>query len=183
MTDSLPAGLADHPFWRFSLDLYARSGVADACLGLQDRRGADVNVLLLILWQAAQGRGIADQTLTMVLTVSRDWQAQVVGPVRTARRAAKRAMADTPAAADLYPRLKQTELACEHAEQVTLASLVQAEDAAAPGAPDARLAEIGLRAYLAALPGAPAEREEDWLAVLVDAAVTPRSAGARPPSA
>lgn len=184
MTD-LPPGLADHPFWRFSLGLYARPGVAEACLGLQDARGVDVNVLLLILWQAGQGREMPEAVLNRVVATSRDWQAQVVGPVRTARRAARRAAADTPAAAELYPRLKQAELACEHAEQVTLAALVQADDGAAShrGEPDPRAAEIGLRAYLGALAGAPAEREEEWIAALVTAAVTPPDAASRPPSA
>ncbi|SOE01286.1 TIGR02444 family protein [Caenispirillum bisanense] len=159
--------LADHAFWRFSLDRYGRPGVAEACLALQDRRGADVNVVLLVLWQAEQGRGLAESTLSAVLAASRDWQAQVVGPVRAARRAAKRAAeAGDAAAAALYPRLKEAELACEHAEQTALAALVPAE---AAGPPDRRAAELGLRAYLATLPGGPAAQEVDWLAVLVTA--------------
>jgi uncharacterized protein (TIGR02444 family) len=37
-------------FWRFSLALYARPGVADALIALQDRAGLDVNLILFGLW-------------------------------------------------------------------------------------------------------------------------------------
>lgn len=36
--------------WRFSLALYARPGVADALVAIQDRAGRDVNVILYGLW-------------------------------------------------------------------------------------------------------------------------------------
>ena len=39
MSDFLP-----HPFWNFSLELYAGEGVAEACLDLQERRGCDVTM-------------------------------------------------------------------------------------------------------------------------------------------
>ncbi|MCG8546534.1 MAG: TIGR02444 family protein, partial [Alphaproteobacteria bacterium] len=35
-------------FWNFSLRAYARPGVADACIRLQDRYGVDVNVLFYL---------------------------------------------------------------------------------------------------------------------------------------
>jgi uncharacterized protein (TIGR02444 family) len=37
-------------FWRSSLALYARPGVADALIALQDRAGFDVNLILFGLW-------------------------------------------------------------------------------------------------------------------------------------
>ena len=51
MSDFLP-----HPFWNFSLELYAGEGVAEACLDLQERRGCDVNILLFCCWLGASGR-------------------------------------------------------------------------------------------------------------------------------
>ena len=51
MSDFLP-----HPFWNFSLELYAGDGVAEACLDLQERRGCDVNILLFCCWLGASGR-------------------------------------------------------------------------------------------------------------------------------
>jgi uncharacterized protein (TIGR02444 family) len=38
-----------HPFWKFSLPLYARPGVAETSLALQDRCNADVNMLFFVL--------------------------------------------------------------------------------------------------------------------------------------
>jgi uncharacterized protein (TIGR02444 family) len=41
-------------FWRFSLALYARPGVAGALIALQDRAGLDVNLILFGLWAGAR---------------------------------------------------------------------------------------------------------------------------------
>jgi uncharacterized protein (TIGR02444 family) len=43
-------------FWRFSLALYARPGVADALIALQDRAGLDVNLILFGLWVGVRHR-------------------------------------------------------------------------------------------------------------------------------
>lgn len=47
------AGDGGAAFWRFSLALYARPGVADALIALQDRAGLDVNLILFGLWIGA----------------------------------------------------------------------------------------------------------------------------------
>ncbi|HKS89918.1 MAG TPA: TIGR02444 family protein, partial [Stellaceae bacterium] len=48
---------AGEAFWRFSLALYARPGVAEALIALQDRAGRDVNLMLFALWfGAVRGR-------------------------------------------------------------------------------------------------------------------------------
>ena len=44
------ADRAGAAFWRFSLTLYGRPGVADALIALQDRAGLDVNLILFGLW-------------------------------------------------------------------------------------------------------------------------------------
>src|SRR3954451_100169 len=48
------AGEESAAFWRFSLALYARPGVADALLALQDGAGLDVNLILFGLWVGAR---------------------------------------------------------------------------------------------------------------------------------
>lgn len=48
------AAEAGAAFWRFSLALYARPGVADALIALQDRAGLDVNLILFGLWAGAR---------------------------------------------------------------------------------------------------------------------------------
>ncbi|EKV30761.1 hypothetical protein C882_4098 [Caenispirillum salinarum AK4] len=164
-----PEEAAAHPFWRFSLSVYGRAGVAEAALALQNRRGADVNLLLFLLWRTASGHDVSDALLSRAAAVSRDWQAAVVGPVRRARKAVK-------GMGGLYSRLKETELACEQAEQMALAGLVDdtASEAAAPVETRRLAAETALRAYLSTLPGTPMAGEEEALEALVRAALAER---------
>jgi uncharacterized protein (TIGR02444 family) len=122
MSDFLP-----HPFWNFSLEIYAGDGVAEACLDLQERRGCDVNVLLFCCWLGASGRPtLTTDRLRSILTVSDVWQAEIVRPLRRVRRLLKdkpwhEALPETVDAA--RRRVADAELAAEHAEQLKLASL------------------------------------------------------------
>src|SRR3954471_6672497 len=74
------------PFWDFSLGFYARSGVADICLDLQDRFGADVNVVLYLLWQAQRRRRLTSMEIEKLIALISDWQLNVVRPLRGVRR-------------------------------------------------------------------------------------------------
>ena len=49
-----PSDPAGEAFWRFSLALYARPGVAEALIALQGRAGRDVNLILFGLWIGAR---------------------------------------------------------------------------------------------------------------------------------
>ena len=80
MSDFLP-----HPFWNFSLELYAGEGVAEACLDLQDRRGCDVNILLFCCWLGASGRPtLTADRLRTILAASDAWQSDIVKRLRAA---------------------------------------------------------------------------------------------------
>jgi uncharacterized protein (TIGR02444 family) len=122
VSDFLP-----HPFWNFSLEIYAGEGVAEACLDLQDRRGCDVNILLFCCWLGASGRPtLTAERLRTILQASDTWQARIVRPLREVRRQLK----DQPWTAALPEtvdavrrRVADAELAAEHAEQLKLASL------------------------------------------------------------
>ena len=122
MSDFLP-----HPFWNFSLEIYAGEGVAEACLDIQDRRGCDVNILLFCCWLGASGRPtLTAERLRTILQASDTWQARIVRPLREVRRQLK----DQPWSAALPEtvdavrrRVADAELAAEHAEQLKLASL------------------------------------------------------------
>lgn len=122
MSDFLP-----HPFWNFSLELYAGEGVAEACLELQERRGCDVNVLLFCCWLGASGRPtVTADRLRAVLEVSNAWQTAVVRPLRALRRVLKdQAFAGAvPETVDaVRRRVADAELAAEHAEQLKLVGL------------------------------------------------------------
>jgi len=52
MVSTLEQPREESPFWRFSLRFYSRPGVAAACLALQDEAGADVNLMLFLLFLA-----------------------------------------------------------------------------------------------------------------------------------
>jgi uncharacterized protein (TIGR02444 family) len=122
MSDFLP-----HPFWNFSLELYAGEGVAGACLDLQDRRGCDVNILLFCCWLGASGRPtLTAERLRGILGISDVWQAEIVRPLRQVRRLLrdKPWLETLPETVDAARRrVADAELAAEHAEQLKLASL------------------------------------------------------------
>jgi uncharacterized protein (TIGR02444 family) len=107
--------------WRFSLALYARPGVAEALIALQDRAGCDVNLVLFALWLGAGrghclDRGELAAAATAIAPIGRD----IVAPVRQLRRRLKTA----PAAdlQDLRRRLLALELAAERRVQYRLAA-------------------------------------------------------------
>jgi uncharacterized protein (TIGR02444 family) len=77
-------------FWDWSLAFYADPAVSAACLALQDEHGADVNIVLVLLWLASAGAGPldADEVLTLDRALS-PWRRDVVVPLRSLRRALK----------------------------------------------------------------------------------------------
>ena len=62
------------PFWRFSLDYYARPGVAEACLQLQDAACVDVNVLLFLIWRAMAGESLPVEAVRSIDGAVREWR-------------------------------------------------------------------------------------------------------------
>jgi uncharacterized protein (TIGR02444 family) len=110
-----PDARADE-FWAFSLDAYARPGVAAACLRLQDELGLDVNLLLLCCWLARSGRGrLSEDDLAAAEARAAPWRREIVEPLRAIRRALK-AMVDA-ASPSLYAEIKRLELRAEREEQ------------------------------------------------------------------
>ncbi|MSO65782.1 MAG: TIGR02444 family protein [Alphaproteobacteria bacterium] len=133
---------AARAFWRFSLALYRRPGVAAACERLQDRLGCDVNVLLFCLWLGATGRSLDRAQFARTLAAASPWQQTVLRPLRQARRALKELAVDQA----LYQRVKRVELAMERSEQIALAQTAPHRSA---GAPDRARAIRYLRYYWA----------------------------------
>jgi uncharacterized protein (TIGR02444 family) len=102
-------------FWTFSLDLYARPGVADACLRLQDSYALDVNMLLLCCWLGRRGYRLGAAELAAAEARAAPLRAQVLVPLRAVRRALK--TMPLAGAVALYARVKEVELAAEREEQ------------------------------------------------------------------
>lgn len=137
-------------FWRFSLALYGRSGVADSCLKLQDEAGADVNLLLLGFWRAEQGLAPWGEAEIAALGAAVAPVNEVLRPFRAARRRLKELIGAEPAADELYQQAKALELRLEELVQLRLAELTPAP--AAVVLPKRNTAKSHLAAYMATLP-------------------------------
>ena len=110
-------------FWTFSLKFYSQPEVGGICLDLQDRFGADVNVVLYGLWQASRGRRLSDGNLRNVIELAGTWQANVVGPLRSVRRFLKIPVPDCWPSRDidlLRERVKAEELQAERLQQTAM---------------------------------------------------------------
>jgi uncharacterized protein (TIGR02444 family) len=158
------------PFWDFSLRLYARPGVAEACLALQARRGIDVNLLFCCLWLGLEGERLAKRDVARLAARVQALHEDVVKPLRQARTALKALLeaADEslrPALGALRAAIKKSELDAEHAEQVALGAF-QRQHA---GMPSPDLADANARAYLALAGARLGAADRDDLARIVAA--------------
>lgn len=141
-------------FWRFSLAIYARPGVAPACLVLQDQHGRDVNLALYCCWLGASGRGRLERdSLAAADRAVASWRRQVVENFRAARRAIKTAAA--PDAQSLYAKAKAVELEAERLLQRRLAERAPAADEGRPTAERLADAAANLDLYIGDAPAAP----------------------------
>jgi uncharacterized protein (TIGR02444 family) len=137
---------AAEDFWRFSLMVYARPGVAEALIGLQDRAGYNVDLILFGWWLGLcectrlDAAGLARAEAAMA-----ELDRTVVAPLRALRRSLK--SDPDPDVRALRQRVLALEIAAERRVQARLAASVQRkpED-------DSRhdLAEANLRLILGA---------------------------------
>lgn len=127
----------ENPFWTFSLDVYARAGVAEECLGLQARHGIDVNALLFCAW-AGRKALLRERQVAGIVARVEAWQQRTVLPLRTVRQALKEMVAIGEPVTTLRKDVAAAELKAEQIEQAMLFA-----DAAAllEGAGAARAAE------------------------------------------
>jgi uncharacterized protein (TIGR02444 family) len=109
-----------HPFWEFSLQLYARHGVAEASLALQDRFDADVNMLFFVLWAAESRRILNGADISELIALVQPWRDEVVRPLRVARRFLKTTTWKTSETDSLRKRIQEQELDAERLQQLVL---------------------------------------------------------------
>ncbi|MEJ8569771.1 TIGR02444 family protein [Elongatibacter sediminis] len=138
----------DQGFWSFSLKTYAVEGVPAACLELQDRHGADVNVVLFAFWVATVSGELDRETLRQALDKPGVWSREVVHPLRAARRWMKREGCgsqgmEPDACGALRERIKKLELEAERLQQHMLEALAPPPS----GAPGPVAAGNNLRRY------------------------------------
>jgi uncharacterized protein (TIGR02444 family) len=125
MSDS--SALPSHPFWEYSLRLYARPGVQQACLQLQDEFDLDVNIVLFCAWTGAEGPGqLHAEELQRCIAQGGVWQHEVVKPLRSIRRRLKTELlgASPELSAAFRPGVQSLEIEAEHVQQLILADTV-----------------------------------------------------------
>jgi len=107
--------------WDWTLRAYARPGVPDACLALQDAHGQNTPLLLWAVWAEA-----ADPVLLATAAdLAHRWDALAVGPLRAVRRALKPAVSGVEDASreGLREDVKTAELRAERVLMETLQAL------------------------------------------------------------
>ena len=138
-------------FQRFAVGVYGGAGVSTACVLIQDRCGAHVNVLLLAAYVGAVERAaFTDDEFAVAVARTGQWQRDVVGPLRAVRTSLKDGPPPAPnaATAALRERVKAIELEAEMIELDELASLADHLDLRASSVDPVELAAAAMRVVL-----------------------------------
>ena len=113
----------ENPFWRFSLAVYAMSGVQEECLFLQNSSGVNVNLLLYCAWRGTEGDCLTDAALKRSIAAVQGWHDEIITPLRAARTHLKRSGAMDAAGPEiraLRSKILEAELLGEQVEQAFL---------------------------------------------------------------
>lgn len=141
-------------FWRFSLAVYGKPGVAPACLLLQDQFSCDINLALYCCWLGANGRGrLTRAALDAADSAVAPWRHQVVEHLRAARRAIKEAAVS--GGDGLYAKAKAVELEAERVLQTRLAERAPPADPSLPVKERVAAAIANLTLYVGDAPAEP----------------------------
>jgi uncharacterized protein (TIGR02444 family) len=109
--------------WAFALAIYARPGVAEACLTLQNEAGVDVMLLLTTTFAAVKHRVLLTPDEIRALDEAcRLWREQIVWKLRTIRTELKTGPQPAPSEAteQFRSQVKALELAAEKLENQLL---------------------------------------------------------------
>jgi uncharacterized protein (TIGR02444 family) len=111
--------------WSYVETAYAREGVAEACLELQDRAGVDVIVLLHALrLYDVYGLAMDLRSFNEANALVAEWRNEVIIPLREMRRRLKPGLSNVPA--ELLGAIRTAIKAAEHdAEFTELCMLVE----------------------------------------------------------
>jgi uncharacterized protein (TIGR02444 family) len=165
-------------FWEFSLAFYSRERVSAACLSLQNRRGADVNILLFCCWLATLSLKVEQAGLNAALSAVEAWRREVLEPLRGARRAVAEQFLEIAKSdrQSIKHGMLSVELECERVAQEKIAQavgtltegaatgVVAVEDGSTP----LQLASAALEIYLDMVVGTPDEQDAEDLKALLE---------------
>jgi uncharacterized protein (TIGR02444 family) len=137
------------PFWRFSLAFYRMPGVAEACIRLQEEAGADVNLLLFLLWHGTRQRRLAAAEIARLEQDIAAWRELTVIPLRAIRRALKSppGLVEAGTAEAFRTRIKAVELEAERLQQEAMYERVRASLLGEAAASVAEAARANVAAY------------------------------------
>jgi uncharacterized protein (TIGR02444 family) len=157
-------------FWEFSLAFYSRERVSAACLSLQNRRGADVNILLFCCWLATLGLKLEPAGMHAANAAVEAWRRDVLEPLRGARRTVS----------DQFPEIAKSdrqsikhgilsvELECERLAQEKIANAATGHVVTEEAATALQIASAVLEAYLDLIIGTPDEQDAEDLKALLE---------------
>jgi uncharacterized protein (TIGR02444 family) len=110
--------------WAFALRIYARPGVAEACLKLQNDAGVDVMMFLMVAYVAVRHRILLSPSDIRELDEAcRPWREQIVRPLRAIRSGLKSGPLPAPNSEteQFRSKVKAIELAAERMQNQLLA--------------------------------------------------------------
>jgi uncharacterized protein (TIGR02444 family) len=113
---------AENQCWDFVVELYAKPGISQACLALQDRLGVDVSFLLTLVFYAKHCS--IDPSVEEIASLDRSisaWRDEVIIPLRRLRRHVKASNLLNSSTEEFYRRIKTDELLAEQLEIGTVA--------------------------------------------------------------
>lgn len=141
--------------WAFSLHHYARQGVSDVCLRLQDEHGANVNIVFWTLWLGFRGQLLDTAHLAQAQRKVHAWDQHYILPLRQLRRRLKVEFGTEDNSIEaVRTQIKQAELLAEKHLQQLLESVSGSRE---QGATDnASVMANNLRVYLRTLPSSEA---------------------------
>jgi uncharacterized protein (TIGR02444 family) len=133
--------------WTFSQAFYARPGVSEALIALQNRAGLDVNLILFALWCGISGRGrLSNTDLSSAERSAHPITTAIVVPLRALRRQIR---SDPDADVQrLRERIKRLEIAAERIVQHRLARIAGTPANDTVAAARAAAAQTNLALYL-----------------------------------
>ncbi len=130
--------------WDWAVAAYARPGVADLCLDLQDGHEQNVPLLLFAAWTAATGQALDADDTEEACDVAEVWERTTVKPLRLVRRTLKAAIPDMDDAAReaVRDQIKAVELEAERRLLLQLEAILPAARIGEPTAIAPRLIAV-----------------------------------------
>ncbi len=118
--------------WDYAVEVWRRPGVEAVCLELQADAGQLPILLLWRLWTVAADRGVDESVVRAAIDLARDWDRDVLGPLRQIRGAVKAGapMVAEVGSAEVGRQVLAAELAAERALIESLET--RADEHAAP---------------------------------------------------